>query len=214
MKKLIVAATALFGFLALTGAAIAADPAEPATDWSGFYIGLNAGYAFTNADFDATATSGSALACGPLAECPTSSAVAASRDVDADGFIGGLQVGVNYQMDSIVAGLEADIQFLDGQNTATGRSGPILNFGAFEYFAQNRINMDLLGTLRARLGFLASPNVLLYATGGLAYGDGNARTVSQLVPPGGTANLFNGARTFRTLVGPVVAVSSGWQRRT
>jgi opacity protein-like surface antigen len=64
-----------------------------------------------------------------------------------------------------VAGLEADFQFSSLKGTDSSA------FGLVEpatYFAQQEI--DEFGTARARLGWLPTNNVLLYAMGGFAYG--------------------------------------------
>ncbi|MBM1175393.1 porin family protein, partial [Microvirga arabica] len=61
MKKILLASVALFGF---AGAAAAADlpvrsappapiiAAAPIFTWTGFYVGVNAGYGWSNDDFD------------------------------------------------------------------------------------------------------------------------------------------------------------------
>ena len=78
------------------------------------------------------------------------------------GFVGGGQIGYNYQFNQFVIGLETDIQYADLGN---GRS---LTFG--QGFAGNNNNGNWFGTVRARAGF-AFDRALVYATGGLAYGD-------------------------------------------
>ncbi len=97
-------------------------------------------------------------------------------------FIGGAQIGYNWQFGRGVAGFEADIDGL-GQNSRTG----ILNnaVGPFPFSDANEIitsqitntkTLDYIGTVRGRLGFLATPSFLLYATGGGAYGGARAST--------------------------------------
>jgi len=107
------------------------------------------------------------------------------------GFIGGAQVGYNYQYgSSIVLGLEADIQGagIRGTTTGGGASQATLrtplpavgdtpaapNAGTITSgvsFASVQGGVDWLGTVRGRLGFLATPTLLLYGAGGLAYGN-------------------------------------------
>jgi outer membrane immunogenic protein len=74
------------------------------------------------------------------------------------GFAGGLQAGYNFQSGGFVFGGETDIQFS----------------GAEDAFAAWKFSNPWFGTLRARLGY-AFNNILLYGTGGLAYGDVRGR---------------------------------------
>lgn len=68
----------------------------------------------------------------------------------ADGFVGGAQIGRNWQSGPIVYGLEADVSYADISE----------NFGVFE------ASIDLLATARGRLGYLITPNILVYGTAG------------------------------------------------
>lgn len=75
--------------------------------------------------------------------------------VGTDGFLLGGFAGYNYQVGNIVAGAEADIGYswMEGsENGLTSESG-------------------VEGSLRARLGYVVSPNILLYATAGGAAKD-------------------------------------------
>jgi outer membrane immunogenic protein len=75
--------------------------------------------------------------------------------IDTDGFLLGGFAGYNYQVGNIVAGAEADIGYswVEGSNAGlTSESG-------------------VEGSLRARLGYVVSPSVLLYATAGGAAKD-------------------------------------------
>jgi outer membrane immunogenic protein len=76
---------------------------------------------------------------------------------------------------SFVTGIEADIQGVAG---AGGNRGRVLagagqeNGGAVNVvsYQQGSSNLSYLGTVRGRVGFLATPSLLLYGTAGLAYG--------------------------------------------
>ncbi|WP_119392281.1 outer membrane protein [Taklimakanibacter lacteus] len=81
-------------------------------------------------------------------------------DHDIDGIIGGLHAGFNFQSDHLVFGLEGDFDLSD----IDGEGG--CDFDPFRC----ETDMDWLASLRARLGF-ASDNILLYATGGVAFSD-------------------------------------------
>ncbi|MEI7599722.1 MAG: outer membrane beta-barrel protein [Aestuariivirga sp.] len=156
MKKIALTVSTAFAALALASAAHAADMTAPATyDWTGFYLGANAGIAWNNSGVDN------------------------NFDVDGDGindltnkiegdqtaFTAGGLVGYNYQIDQIVLGVEADFNYL-GFSDNNSRSA-VTQFG--DLTAKSSFEADWFGTIRGRLGY-AIDNVLIYGTGGLAYG--------------------------------------------
>ena len=177
------------------GSAYAADlplkapppPVAPVMTWTGFYIGLNAGGAWD--DNHSVNTLGVPVqgfidGIGPGSFAANSAAAATgSTSYGNDGrFIGGGQIGYNWQFGRGVAGFEADIDGL-GQRNRTGvlnnTVGPFPFFGAAEVINSQIMStrtLDYLGTVRGRLGFLPSPSFLLYATGGAAYGGVRAST--------------------------------------
>jgi outer membrane immunogenic protein len=138
--------------------------AVPLWDWSGGYVGLNAGYGWgTNGGASMSFLDPGGTWFGP---CLAAGACAAGISYDNDGFVGGAQAGWNWQFDQFVLGVEADIQYSD-------MNGGGLIATAVAPFAVSTFNstsdIDWLGTLRARAGF-AFDRALIYATGGLAYG--------------------------------------------
>ncbi len=76
-----------------------------------------------------------------------------------DGVFGGVQAGFNWQSGPLVFGLEGDIQ----ANTAN------------DTFAAWKFSNPWFGTVRGRVGY-AFNNVLVYGTGGLAFGKLRAET--------------------------------------
>src|SRR5665647_115605 len=128
------------------GAAAAADlpsrnytkavPYAPAFSWTGFYVGVNAGYGWAS-------TSVSGL----------------SGSSNLDGFVGGGQIGYNWQGASpLVFGIEADFQGTGQSQTDTVGIVSI------------KQEMPWFGTVRGRIGY-AFDRAMIYATGGLAYMD-------------------------------------------
>ena len=91
MKSKIIAGLGLAAMLATPAAAAdlaykapAAYAVAPVFTWTGFYLGVNAGYGWGEADYSG----------------------------DIDGFLGGIQAGYNYQLSGpFVIGVEADIQY-------------------------------------------------------------------------------------------------------
>lgn len=198
---------------AISGSAFAADlpsrkiaPAyvapAPLLMWNGFYLGLNAGYAWS----DRTATT-SALPFfanpGLGGSTPSSqlAALSASGSIGSKsgGFLIGAQAGYNMQLSpSFVAGIETDIQGVFGSSgvSSFGAAGD----GTRTYFAagDTRARLDWFGTLRARVGFLAAPSLLFYATGGLAYGGAKLsdNVVQTRAPVAATTVPFGGATAY------------------
>jgi outer membrane immunogenic protein len=154
MKKIFLATTA---FVVLTAASAgAADmsvrpmytpPPAPVYSWTGIYWGGNVGYSWGHSKHDATF-----LGVGSI-----------SNSEKVDGVIGGVQTGYNYQFGTWVWGFETDIQ-ASGQ-----KGGSTLGVLPLTSVTTDR-KLEWFGTSRARLGFLWSPNVLVYGTGGVAYG--------------------------------------------
>lgn len=137
-------------------------PVAPPT-WTGWYAGLNVGYGWGHGSDSVTALPFGAAA----ANLQTF-----AYDHNPNGWLGGIQLGYNWQVNNWVAGLETDID--PAGMSGSGTFGPLSSIappapiaGSFQA-GQDRIQW--FGTLRARLGFLLSNNLLLYGTGGLAYG--------------------------------------------
>ena len=129
----------------------------PASNWSGFYLGANAGGGM------------SSVGTQTLAEIVNQGLVATKLNMDRSGAMGGLQAGYALQSGAIVYGLEGDIGFgaLRGSlNVST------LNGAAS---ATLKSSVTALGTMRGRVGY-AFDTVLLYGTGGFAtiYHEGKA----------------------------------------
>jgi outer membrane immunogenic protein len=159
MKRFLLTTTAL---VALTGGAVAADlpskavapmaPAIPYATWTGPYIAGIVGVGRMNE----TATNATANV--PLSPCGLyNSACAAS----ATGFVGGVEVGYDWQDRYFVYGVAADWTWTGLKRTQTHASGSSL----FTHQAK----IDWLASFRGRMG-LAVDNTLVYVTGGVALG--------------------------------------------
>jgi len=163
-------------FAQLTALAAAADlpvykvrPPAPVWSWTGFYAGANVGYGWDQRDVGlALGTTDPATFGGFIDALAASGSVPQSLSPSARGAIGGLQIGYNWQVGSIwLFGLEADIQ-------ASGIKGSETRTQFPQFFDPTTSGvekkLDWFGTLRIRFGVLATPSLLFYATGGLAYG--------------------------------------------
>ncbi len=172
------------GFATILGTALlalspplCADGAPP--NFSGAYIGLNAGAAWGNSSFATNPGCPPAAVNAPFCNAapdPSASngtAVAASGtgDLSSAGFTGGIQGGYNWQMDSIVVGGEGDFGVFDLSESASPTGVFPLPFLGTTYALSESMSAQWLATLRARLGYTIAPHLLLYATGGIAFTD-------------------------------------------
>jgi outer membrane immunogenic protein len=217
-------------FSALIAPASAADlpvkapvAASPVYNWTGFYVGGNAGYTWadpsvnvltTNTFINAGVLSALGQTAGPAA------AVASTANIGVGttgGFIGGVQGGYNYQKGIWLAGLETDIQGIGGSTGSSTitqvapRIGFPGNFMSATLAVTERLNY--LGTVRGRFGFLPKPSVLLYVTGGLAYGGVQSSTSISggEVPPTGSSNFAGSGSASSTRVGYTVGAGAEWK---
>jgi outer membrane immunogenic protein len=212
MKKIILA-TVLAGIGST--AALAADlgartytkaPAmvDQAYNWTGFYIGGHAGYGWmksTDAISGANAF-GTALL--------TSGDIATSIPLDPRGFIGGGQLGYNWQISPRwVVGVEADISWTDMQKTVAA-PGP----NDFRRIMTASEKLDWFGTVRARVGFIPVDRLLVYGTGGLAYANASLSTaLTRVLNDGTTACANNNCQTgstSETRVGWTIGGGTEW----
>jgi outer membrane immunogenic protein len=182
MKKALSVAALM---VALTGSALAADlpsykappppPPPPPPLWSGFYVGLNAGGTWSSSNSTQVGT----FPIGQPGINPAvlpQLAILASGSVPSrnnGGFIGGGQIGYNWEFwgGRLVAGVEADIQGIARGNNTTNftTAAVVVGVPVISNTALAR-SVDYIGTVRGRLGWLFTPTLLVYGTGGLAYG--------------------------------------------
>ena len=205
-------ATAAFTSIAVMHSASAADlAARPYTkapamveiyNWTGFYIGGNAGYSWGRSNTDVSYFN---TVTGLPIVPPAGSILGSSYDMN--GAIAGGQAGYNWQNNNWVWGVEADIQWSDEKGrgiyscAATLVGGPCLPGLTFLPAGVTGTSLTLdqklewFGTARLRGGILVSPRVLLYGTGGLAYG--SLKTSAALVgaTPAGVAVTSLGSNT-------------------
>lgn len=167
MKRLLMAGALVFA--AAAGHALAADLPQPAPppqapvayvpavapvyNWGGIYFGANGGYGFGNSEWsDPNNTSG----------------LGSTGNFGVTGFLVGPTVGVNFQTDAFVFGIEGDFDgsWLDGKSSSPF-CGVSLGFPAG---SQCETKNTWLSTVRARVGY-AADRVLFYGTAGGAFGN-------------------------------------------
>lgn len=177
----------IFVVAALAAApAVAADmpvkarPAvAPVMSWTGFYLGINGGGAWTDGTVPMTYTD---LAnTGNTFNAYVPSTVSASTS----GGLAGFHAGYNWQAaPNWVFGIEGD---WDWTNLSASGTNPLIRAVTGTVFTDNvflETKVNWLASVRGRLGY-ASNNWLLYATGGVAFADMdfNARVICTTVAP-------------------------------
>ena len=164
--------------IALTQIASAADlprkapaytaPPPPVFSWTGFYVGGNAGWGWLRDSGETFCINPAGILNGPGCNAQT----ATGDQIRGDGFIGGAQAGYNWQINNWVLGVEADFQGADIKGSV---AAPIFLVSVVPIpptvtaIENANEKLDWFGTVRGRLG-IAFDRVLVYGTGGLAYG--------------------------------------------
>jgi outer membrane immunogenic protein len=175
MRRILLSASAL---ALLAGSAYAADlpsrmappmvPAPvPVFTWTGFYLGVNGGYAGDQYRYSGS-YSEPGLPDGDGVGIADPDGLSANAHITSSGFVGGGQIGYNYQFGGpFVLGIEADIQ-------ASGLKGELgigANAGGGGLSASAGSKTEYFGTVRGRLGYAVLDRMLAYVTGGFAWGN-------------------------------------------
>jgi outer membrane immunogenic protein len=155
--------------------------AAPVYSWSGCYLGGNVGGGW------GTRTGDRGIINSGNGTLNAGIGVPAELDTGSSGVIGGAQAGCNYQIGAIVFGVEADIQGSDIHGNSTNFF-PSPNGGITDATTtRGEDRLDWFGTARARIGFTPTNNLLLFGTGGLAYG-GVKNSATLVLTPIGDGN--------------------------
>ena len=177
-------------------------------DWSGIYIGGNVGYSWGRSETDVSYfTSPAGVPITPPAGSLT------SARTNLDGWLAGGQIGANWQFGQWLVGVEADAQwsgqrgssnFLCAATLIGGACLPGLTFlpaGVTGTALGLSQDLEWFGTARLRFGWLPTQTVLLYATGGLAFGEVETTGILASFTPNGVATAA---------VGTVSETKFGW----
>lgn len=176
MNKLIVSNVALVASLA--GSAMAADmPIRPPVvveSWTGFYVGVALGGRFSDSKWTTNCLSTGAP--GGVG-CPLNLAANGTRfltdnpsGLSSATFRPSVYLGYNWQVGNWVVGAEADVAYGQGNNSIKGIPGAenLVQAGSpGNDIATIKDSWD--ASARARAGFLITPTMLLYATGGASW---------------------------------------------
>lgn len=196
LRSAILFTTVFTTAVGLASAVHAADVSAPASDWTGLYVGFGAGGGFAFSDMSAagagayedtaqnsqdwedlnTANFKGDFQCdASLCDGATSVFSALDGDSGTAGFLGRAELGADYQLDRIVAGVNASFTVGDRSMSSSGAGG-----GGGTYTDSDGVDVDGGGaaaidselklgnswSIGARLGYLVTDSLLVFATGG------------------------------------------------
>lgn len=145
----------------------------PAYNWSGFYIGGNAGYGWADFDRSGWANRVSFPVSGPALDAYN------TRVLKDESFIGGVQAGYNVQSGRWVVGLEADVSWTNLKKSIGPDQIPGVPAGNIAVDSTSALNW--LATLRGRAG-VAFDRLFVYGTGGAAFADVESSVAFRFIP--------------------------------
>lgn len=187
MKTFAIACTGLALLAGFGGQAVAADMARPMVtkaapvpagpSWTGFFVGGQGGYSWGSQDFTLTGVAPGLVS------------------TDPSGGFGGVIYGTNYQFGQWVLGTISDFSFADISSSGAVPGGVI----------QQEINY--FDTTRLRAGFLVTDSMLVYASGGLAWGNVKGSFTGA---PGFPSGTFRDGRFGWTAGGGIEVAYGQW----
>lgn len=211
---LLAAASIVLGAASAQSADLAAHytkaPAmAPGYNWSGFYVGANVGGQWGSSDLT-TATVFSQIGYFANTSVPAVNAVGA-QSANSSSVTGGFSAGYNWQINHAVLGLEGDINYFGFKGSATG-SAIYPGFAPSAFTVSSQVSADWLATIRGRIGFLAAPTWLLYATGGAAIAEvrGNFNFTDTFAAATESAAIRDTRLGWTAGVGTEYAFGGGW----
>jgi outer membrane immunogenic protein len=196
----VLTAVASIGFASIASAAdmqvkapaYKAPIAAPIYSWTGFYFGANIGDGWGSRDVNLTAND-SAIA---LFFAPALGGPPPPISFNSSGLIGGMQLGYNWQFNrNWLVGFEADFNWSGIKGSG---SSSYVVAGTSPVSESNDERIKWFGTVRTRAGYIPIDNLLLFITGGFAYGK---------VEHSGT--YTNNGTGFTTTIPPFTASCAG-----
>jgi outer membrane immunogenic protein len=199
MKKSLIGIAAIAAMIGPP--ALAADmpvkltPPPLILDWAGFYVGAHAGGGWSNETtdpFQFFTDNGPANNCAFafVPPCP------ALTSVHGSGALYGAQFGYNWQPYARwITGVEADISGASTRGTSFVSWMPTNPISLFTNTLESKVRD--VGTVRGKVGFLAWDNILIYGTGGLAFGQvrNTLTSTSNIVGGGNGPSSFSPTNT-------------------
>jgi outer membrane immunogenic protein len=187
----------------------------PTGPWTGVYLGLNGGGVMESRQN--IGTTGLDTYDFPSSMIGYAFAASAASSIGLNGgagFIGGGQIGYNYQINNFVLGFETDFQgtTANGSGAAAGAGytdnvalaasvGVALPPSAPVTLTRVQSSLVNFGTMRVRAGYLVTPTLLAYVTGGFAYGQTHVGASLLSLDTGGVFPGGSGATSYGSVHG-------------
>ncbi len=138
--------------------------ASPAFSWTGFYVGGQIGYAWSDTDLKVSGRK----------DVPGYAGFGKSFSPDPSGFMGGVYAGYNFDLsNNIVLGAETDLAWVD---TDDSESSTYLRGSVSQYTVKGHLKEKWAGATRVRVGY-AMDRLMPFVGAGVAYSkiDSNAK---------------------------------------
>jgi outer membrane immunogenic protein len=180
----------------------------PSPNWTGFYIGGDVGGLWTSSN--ATWLPSPIIPSNPIANVST----------NASSAVGGVHAGYNWQFSPTwVAGLEGDWSWTHASGSFNQLWPVTIGLPTPGISTTMSSTLDWLASIRGRLGYLISPTLLAYVTGGAAWGkfDYSANASDLLIGPPAyiaSAAFSNTAAGYVVGGGLEWAMTTNWFLRT
>jgi len=149
-----------------------APPVARAYNWSGCYIGAEAGGAWSRSGIEAVTVIGNAP--------PAAPGLPFTNDFSLSGALVGGTTGCNYQTGNWVFGTEGDVSWTD-------KSGAANNIAPFNQADSNLLREHWFDTVRGRIGY-ARDRLLIYGTAGAAFASTNLQFFDNRIPGGSVSD--------------------------
>jgi outer membrane immunogenic protein len=195
--KFICRAAALLALTAVAGAASAQDViATVQNPWEGFFVGANIGGAWNH-------TCQSWEPGETIKSSATLSSAFYNRDCPNNGnFIGGVDIGYNFQIDQWVWGLKADYDAIGSKSY--NRSYTYVNGGALDpipggtYAVNGKVSPNGIFLLGPRIGYAIDQWLPYFRFGGAFAGGQHTSTLSFTPTAGGAPTSISGGKNFKS----------------
>lgn len=142
-------------------AAPAPAPTPPPYQWTGCYLGLNGGGGGDGSDFRTSVGTGTYLVAADAAEVSNDGA----GSHNSSNFLGGGQVGCNWQTGTVVYGIEGDYDYFHS-TTSYFNNTNVLPVAGVPFTIGQSLTTDFLATVRPRIGIAADRNFGYLTAGG------------------------------------------------
>lgn len=147
------------------------SPATPVYQWTGCYAGINGGGGAGSSDFTNSVGAGDPATAWLKGLDPGEVSNDGTGSANNSFWLGGAQVGCNWQSGTVVVGLEGDYDTFRSTSAFFNNTNTLPTSGNAFVIGES-LKSDYLATVRPRVGIAADRN-FAYITGGVAFSNAN-----------------------------------------